>query len=224
MVKIAVIEDDMSIRTLISFYLTDAGFDVNEFKSASEALEILPNKPVDLIISDIMLPGIDGYIFCEEVRQFSNVPFLMITAKSEQNDINKGFRAGTDDYLVKPFDPEEMVLRVKSLLRRANISTDTVIHFGNLMMNQTTYELNSNVGKIELKLKEYELLCLLANHPKQILTREQLIERVWGYGYEGNDRTLDVHIRKLREHFERLQANLEIKTVRGIGYGLEVLS
>lgn len=222
MVKVAIVEDEQSIRTLIALYLFDEGFEVVEYEQASVALEELPQNPVDLIISDIMMPDLDGYHFCEEVRVFSEVPFLMITAKSEQSDIIQGFRVGTDDYLVKPFDPTEMVLRVKSLLRRANISTEKETLLGNLRLQHGTYHLASHTQSIELKMKEYELLQVLATRIGQIFTRDQLIERVWGFGYEGNERTLDVHIRKLREHFETLEANLSIKTLRGVGYGLEV--
>lgn len=222
MVKVAIVEDEQSIRMLIALYLSDEGLEVVEYEHASIALEELPTKPVDLIISDIMMPGMDGYHFCEEVRLFSEVPFLMITAKSDQTDIIQGFRVGTDDYLVKPFDPTEMVLRVKSLLRRANISTEKETVLGNLRLQHGTYHLYSQTKSVELKMKEFELLQLLATRLGQIFTRDQLIERVWGFGYEGNDRTLDVHIRKLREHFEMLEANLSIKTLRGVGYGLEV--
>lgn len=222
MVKVAIIEDEQSIRTLIALYLSDEGFEVVEYDRASTALEVLPTNPVDIIISDIMMPGMNGYRFCEEVRVFSEVPFLMITAKSDQSDIIQGFRVGTDDYLVKPFDPTEMVFRVKSLLRRANISTEKETNLGNLRLQHRTYHLYSKTQSVELKMKELELLQILATRIGQIFTRDQLIERVWGFGYEGNDRTLDVHIRKLREHFETLEANLSIKTLRGVGYGLEV--
>lgn len=222
MVKVAIVEDEQSIRTLIALYLSDEGFEIVEYERASIALEELPTNPVDLIISDIMMPGMDGYRFCEEVRVFSEVPFLMITAKSDQMDIIQGFRVGTDDYLVKPFDPTEMVLRVKSLLRRAKISTEKETILGNLRLQHGTYHLYSQTQSVELKMKEFELLQLLATRMGQIFTRDQLIERVWGFGYGGNDRTLDVHVRKLREHFETLEANLSIKTLRGIGYGLEV--
>lgn len=222
MIKIAIVEDDASIRTLIALYLSDEGFNVIEFHNAAHALEALSTKPVDLIISDIMMPGIDGYSFCEQIRLFSNVPILMITAKGEREDLIKGFGVGTDDYLVKPFDPVEMVLRVKSLLRRTNISLQNEIKIGNLVLNRNTYTLKSSNKQIELKLKEFELLQFLLTNIGQIFTREQIIERVWGYGYEGSDRTIDVHIRKIREHLEELRGNVIVKTIRGVGYGLEV--
>lgn len=222
MIKIAIVEDDASIRTLIALYLSNEGFSVSEFHNATQALEALTTKPVDLIISDIMMPGIDGYTFCEQIRLFSNVPILMITAKREREDLIKGYGVGTDDYLVKPFDPVEMVLRVKSLLRRANISLQNEIKIGNLVLNRNSYMLKSSDKQIELKLKEFELLQFLLTNIGYIFTRDQIIERVWGYGYEGSDRTLDVHIRKIREHLEELQGNVIVKTIRGVGYGLEV--
>ncbi|MFC9541604.1 response regulator transcription factor [Lysinibacillus sp. NPDC056959] len=222
MIKVAIVEDDRAIRTLIKVYLEDEGFQVFEYTNGQEALEAFSTNPVDCIISDIMMPGIDGYTFCEEIRIFSDVPILMVTAKGEREDLIHGFQVGTDDYLVKPFDPVELVLRVKALLKRSQVLVVNEIEIENILLNRNTLILKSNQKQVQLKLKEYELFQLFASNIGKVLTRDLLIEKVWGFGYERGDRTLDVHISKLREHLEYLEANLVIKTLRGIGYGLEV--
>ncbi|MEE3809530.1 response regulator transcription factor [Lysinibacillus fusiformis] len=220
MIKIVVVEDEQSIRALINLYLTDEGYKVIEMDNAKSALDYIVSTPVDLVITDIMMPGMDGYLLCKEIRHFSNIPMLMITAKSEQDDLVQGFKSGTDDYLTKPFDPVEMVLRVKSLLRRANVKISQRIQLGKFELNRQTYTLsNSNYSEV-LPLKEFELLFLFATNINQVFTRNHLLEKIWGYGYEGTDRTIDVHIRKLRERLEKLNIPMEIITLRGIGYRL----
>jgi len=220
MVKIVVVDDEQSIRALISLYLEDEGFTVIEKESAQEALEFMLGNPVDCVITDIMMPGMDGYSLSKEIRAFSNVPMLMITAKSEQQDLVRGFHAGTDDYLTKPFDPVEMVVRVKALLRRANVEMHQQIRLGDFTLNRKNYTLSDGLQSEVLPLKEFELLFLFATNCEQVFTRDHLLEKIWGLDYEGTERTVDVHIRKIRKRLESLAIPLEIQTLRNIGYRL----
>lgn len=218
MVKIVVIDDEQSIRTLISLYLEDEGFTVIEQSNAQDALQFILANPVDCIITDIMMPGMDGYALAQEIRTFSAVPLLMITAKSEQQDIIQGFRTGTDDYLTKPFDPVEMVFRIKAMLRRANVETQQQIQLGTFTLDRKNFTLSDGLQSEILPLKEFELLFLLATNRDHVFTRYHLLEKIWGLDYEGTERTVDVHIRKLRERLERLKIPVEIHTLRNIGY------
>lgn len=220
MVKIVVVDDEQSIRALISLYLEDEGFTVIEKESAQEALDFMFGNPVDCVITDIMMPGMDGYKLSKEIRGYSNLPMLMITAKSEQQDLVQGFHAGTDDYLTKPFDPVEMVVRVKALLRRANVEMHQQVHLGDFTLNRKNYTLSDGLQSEVLPLKEFELLFLFATNREQVFTRDHLLEKIWGLDYEGTERTVDVHIRKIRERLERLDIPLEIQTLRNIGYRL----
>lgn len=218
MAKIIVVDDEQSIRTLIRLYLEDEGFTIIEKNTAQQALDYMMKNPVDCIITDIMMPGMDGYTLAQEIRSFSTIPMLMITAKSEQQDIIQGFQTGTDDYLTKPFDPVEMVFRIKSLMRRANIELHQKIQLGPFILDRKNYTLSSNAHQEILPLKEFELLFLLTTNRDQVFTRDHLLEKIWGIDYDGTERTVDVHIRKLRERFERLALPFEIQTLRNIGY------
>lgn len=218
MAKIIIVDDEKSIRTLIRLYLEDEGFTVIEKNSSKEALDYMMATPVDCIVTDIMMPGMDGYALAEEIRSFSTIPMLMITAKSEQQDIIQGFQTGTDDYLTKPFDPVEMVFRVKALMRRANIEMQQKIQLGTFSLDRKTYTLSDGHQSEILPLKEFELLFLFLTNQDHVFTRDHLLEKIWGIDYEGTERTVDVHIRKLRERLERLQLPFEIQTLRNIGY------
>jgi len=164
----------------------------------------------------------DGWELCLELRKSYDIPLLMLTAKGETSQIVKGFELGTDDYLVKPFEPIVLVARVKALLKRYQISAAQSVTIGRLRMNRKTHEVLSGEEEFNLPLKEYELLFKLASYPGQTLTRDRLIEEVWGYDFEGNERTLDVHINRLRERFAGDNYGFSIRTVRGLGYRLEV--
>lgn len=218
MTKIMVVDDEQSIRSLITLYLEDEGFTIIEQDSAIHALDYLSNHTVDCLITDIMMPGMDGYAFSDEVRKFSDMPILMITAKSQQDDIRQGFHSGTDDYLTKPFDPIEMVLRVKSLLRRANPLQNQQVKLADYVLDRETFTLSNGQHSEVLPYKEFELLFLFATNLSKVFTRDHLIERIWGFDYEGTDRTVDVRIRSLRERLERLNIPFEIQTLRNIGY------
>ncbi|MDT8860100.1 response regulator transcription factor [Alkalihalobacillus sp. MEB130] len=218
--KILVVDDDTHIRKLIRLYLENSQFIVLEASDGKEALDLLSHEQVDLVIVDVMMPHIDGIELTEDIRSFLNIPILMVTAKGESQDKVRGFHAGTDDYLVKPFDPVELILRVKALLKRYHIVSDKMVTVGSTTIDLEKLLISSNDVTVNLKKKECELLFVLANSVGKIFTRTQLIEQIWGYDYEGDERTVDVHIKRLREQMQPF-SDLTITTVRGLGYRLE---
>ncbi|SEN66457.1 DNA-binding response regulator, OmpR family, contains REC and winged-helix (wHTH) domain [Paenibacillus sophorae] len=215
------VDDDPHIRELVAVFLKAEGIEVSEASDGKEALDFLGDHTVDMVILDVMMPNIDGWQLCRELRKDYDIPLLMLTAKGETSQIVKGFELGTDDYLVKPFEPPVLMARVKALLKRYQISAAQSVTVGRLKMNRRTYEIQSDDGVLTLPLKEYELLFRLASYPGQTLPRDRLIEEIWGYDYEGNERTLDVHINRLRERFPSERYGFAIRTVRGLGYRLE---
>jgi two-component system, OmpR family, response regulator len=222
MSKIMIVDDDPHIRELCSVFLHNAGFETLEACDGVDALAQLDNSKVDLFIIDIMMPNMDGWELCQELRTSYDLPILMLTAKGETSQKIKGFQLGTDDYLVKPFEPLELVERVKALLKRYKIASSHTVQVGELVMNHKTFETTVKGETITLPLKEFELLFRLASYPGRTFTREQLIEDVWGYDFVGTDRTLDVHINRLRERFPSQEYSFKITTIRGLGYRLEV--
>ncbi|KHF40594.1 response regulator transcription factor [Halalkalibacter okhensis] len=218
--KILVVDDDSHIRKLIRVYLENSQFSVVEACDGKEALELLSHEPIDLAIVDVMMPYIDGIELTADIRSFLNIPILMVTAKGESQDKVKGFSAGTDDYLVKPFDPVELILRVKALLKRYHVSTESRITIGSTTIDLEKHLIQCHDLSVYLKKKECELLYMLANSPGKIFTRTQLIEKIWGFDYEGDERTVDVHIKRLREQLIPFK-DITITTVRGLGYRLE---
>ncbi|AKG36619.1 response regulator transcription factor [Paenibacillus durus] len=221
MAKILVVDDDPHIRELVAVFLKAEGMEVSEASDGKAALDFLADHTADMVILDVMMPNMDGWQLCRELRKDYDFPLLMLTAKGETSQIVKGFELGTDDYLVKPFEPPVLIARVKALLKRYQISAAQSVTVGRLKMNRRTYEIQSNDGDLTLPLKEYELLFRLASYPGQTLARERLIEEIWGYDFEGNERTLDVHINRLRERFPSERYGFAIRTVRGLGYRLE---
>lgn len=219
-----IVDDDPHIRELVRVFLQNEGFEVFEAADGKEALEKLETMKADLVILDVMMPRMDGWQLCHELREFYDLPLLMLTAKGETSQKIKGFQLGTDDYLVKPFEPMELVVRVKALLRRYQISSSQSVQVGGLFMNRKTYEVSVGGEKQDLPMKEFEVLFKLACNPGHTISRDQLIEDIWGYDFTGNERTLDVHINRLRERFPEEQHCFKIKTVRGLGYRLEVIS
>jgi len=221
--KILIIDDDENITELISLYLTKEGYDTKIVQSGSQAFSVFQSYSPNLVILDLMLPGKDGFDVCKEIRQVSNTPIIMLTAKGETFDKILGLELGADDYMVKPFDTKELTARVKAVLRRFTPQKDKskqiILH--NLDINLTNYSVMYNDQKIEMPPKELELLYFLASSPNQVFTREQLLNRIWGYEYLGDTRTVDVHIKRIRE---KLGENdyWAIKTVWGIGYKFEV--
>ena len=222
MSKILVVDDDPNIRELARLFLYNEGLDVYEASDGVEALAKLEGLKADLVILDIMMPNMDGWELCKQLREVYDFPILMLTARGETSQKIKGFQLGTDDYLVKPFEPLELVARVKALLKRYRIATSQMVQVGDLSMDRKTYQVTVNGDSLTLPLKEFELLFELAGYPGKTFSREQLIEDIWGYDFEGNERTLDVHINRLRERFPEDQHSFKISTIRGLGYRLEV--
>lgn len=179
---------------------------------------------IDLVILDIMMPNMDGWQLCEEIRGFSDIPILMLTAKGETSQKVKGFSLGADDYLVKPFEPIELVIRVRALLKRYNIMLSQTLSIGALNMNRKTHEISFGKQDYTIPLKEFELLFKLGSYPGKTFSREELIEDIWGYDYEGDERTVDVHIKRVRERFPELTFPFRIRTIWGLGYRLEITS
>lgn len=220
--SILVVDDDPHIRELVGHFLQQEGLNVIEAVDGLDALRLLAYHKVDLVVLDIMMPGMDGWELCRQLRQQTDLPLLMLTAKGETSQIIKGFTLGTDDYLVKPFDPLVLVARVKALLKRYRIMTSQVILLGELVLRGDTFECKKADQDIVLPRKEFELLFTLASYPGKTFTRDQLIEKIWGYDYEGDERTIDVHIKRLRERFPEEEHAFVIRTMRGLGYRLEV--
>ncbi|MFC7395378.1 response regulator transcription factor [Scopulibacillus cellulosilyticus] len=222
MTKILIVDDDPHIRELIRYFLQNEGFDVFEAEDGLKALNILETTKADLVILDIMMPNMDGWELCKELRTYYDMPILMLTAKGETAQKIKGFELGTDDYLVKPFEPPELVARVKALLKRYRIAISQKVTIGELQLDRKTYEVSLGNKSLTLPLKEFELFFKLASYPGKTFSREQLIEEIWGYDYEGDERTVDVHIKRLRKRFAKAEHLFQIKTVRGLGYRLEI--
>lgn len=221
MATILIADDDDNIRKLMSLFLRKEGFDLKEARDGTKALSIIENSRVDLVILDIMMPGLNGWDLCREIRRSdANIPLLMVTAKAESAHKVKGFQLGTDDYLTKPFDPLELVMRVKALLKRSLVVSSQSVQLGNVVLNRRTFQVTRGEEPVTIPLKEFELLFLLASHPGQIFTREQLILQIWGLNYEGDGRTVDVHISRLREKFSGNDEQFQIETARGLGYRL----
>lgn len=222
MSKVLVVDDDPHIRELVRVFLEREGLDVYEAADGVQALAQLESVRADLVILDIMMPNMDGWELCRRLRSAGDVPVLMLTAKGETSQKVKGFELGTDDYVVKPFEPAELVARVKALLNRYRIASSQKVEAGGLKMDRRTHEASVDGQAVTLPLKEFELLFLLASYAGKTLARERLIEDVWGYDFEGNERTLDVHINRLRERFPEDGHRFRITTIRGLGYRLEV--
>jgi two-component system OmpR family response regulator len=219
---ILIVDDDPHLRELSRILLLQEGFDVAEASDGVEALSVLERGKVDLAILDIMMPKMDGWELCRQLRRYYDVPVLMLTARGETSQKLKGFQVGTDDYLVKPFEPLELVARVKALLKRYRIATSQRVQVGDLLMDRKTFEITVHGERLTLPLKEFEVLFQLASDPGRTFSRDQLIEKIWGYDFAGNERTLDVHINRLRERFPEERHSFRIRTIRGLGYRLEV--
>lgn len=222
MPTILVADDDVNIRELVCLFLQNEGFETLEASDGKEALNIYASTRVDLVILDIMMPVKDGWELCKDLRRSNpDLPLLMLTAKAETWEKVKGFQLGTDDYLTKPFDPLELTARVRALLKRYRIGSTQIIQLGDMTLDRQTFKAMRGTEVMVLPLKEFELLYKLAGTPGQIYTREQLIDQIWGIDYTGDDRTIDVHIKRLRERFAAI-SDFRIDTVRGLGYRLEV--
>ena len=219
--KILVVDDESDIRELVRYYLDKEGFMVLEAENGEKALDIVENEYVDLAIVDIMMPVMNGFDFVEEMKGFKDIPVIMLTAKSQSSDKLRGFSLGIDDYVTKPFDPQELLARVKTILKRYNINSQNIIKINDVIFDGDKYEITYNGESIHLPLKQFELVFELAKNPNQILTREQLIEKIWGMDYDGYDRTVDVHVKRVRENLGHLPG-FEVVTIRGLGYKMKI--
>ena len=222
--KILVVDDDQHIAELISLYLMKDGYDTQEVYDGKKALEAVTTYEPDLILLDLMLPGMDGYQVCAEVRKTSKVPIIMLTAKGETFDKVLGLELGADDYIVKPFDPKELVARVKAVLLRYEAGSakeekddGQVLRYPDLEINLSNYTVMYHGKNVDFPPKEFELLHFLASNPKRVFTREQLLDRIWGYEYAGDTRTVDVHVKRIREKLNQ-DDEWGIRTVWSVGY------
>ena len=222
--KILVVDDDLNICELLRLYLTKEGYNVVIVNDGASAVTAFQEESPNLVLLDIMLPKLDGWQVCREIRKFSDAPIIMLTAKGEVFDRVLGLELGADDYVVKPFDTKEIVARIKAVLRRSASSVAEEIkevHYDKLSINLTNYELKVAGVQIDTPPKEMELIFHLAKSPNRVFTRDQLLVEVWGYDYYGDSRTVDVHVKRLREKLEGVSDKWELRTVWGVGYKFE---
>lgn len=225
--KILVVDDDPNICELLKLYLENEGYTVFVANDGQEAVNVFHNKSPELVLLDIMLPKMDGWQVCREIRKTSNVPIIMLTAKGEVFDKVLGLELGADDYVTKPFDAKEVMARIKAVLRRANGSTadednsKKIVVYDNLEINIINYELKVKGVPVDTPPKELELIYHFASNPNRVYTRDQLLDEVWGFDYYGDSRTVDVHVKRLREKLEGVSDKWSLKTVWGVGYKFE---
>lgn len=222
--KVLVVDDDLNICELLRLYLEKEGFEVVIVNDGKAAVEAFRAESPAIVLLDIMLPKLDGWQVCREIRKFSNAPIIMLTAKGEVFDRVLGLELGADDYIVKPFDTKEVVARINAVLRRVAASAhDEVkeVQYDKLSINLTNYELVVNGVQIDTPPKEMELIFHLAKNPNRVFTRDQLLDEVWGFDYYGDSRTVDVHVKRLREKLEGVSDKWELRTVWGVGYKFE---
>lgn len=224
--KILIVDDDINICELLRLYLEKDGFEAEVVTDGLNAINAFNTINPDLVLLDIMLPGMDGWQICREIRKTSQTPIIMLTAKTETFDKVLGLELGADDYIAKPFETKEVVARIKAVLRRScnkNDVSNTIkeVNFDKLMINLTNYELKVDGKTIDTPPKELELIFHLASNPNRVYTRDQLLDEVWGFEYYGDSRTVDVHVKRLREKLEGVSDKWELKTVWGVGYKFE---
>ena len=218
MTNILLVDDNNKIRKLMEIYLLKDGFNIFHGENGEVALDVLDRTKIDLIVADIMMPKMDGYELVKQLREAGyEMPILMVTAKDTYPDKKIGFELGADDYMTKPIDMEEMVLRVRALLRRSKISLDKCIEIGDVLLDYETMEVRTKLETILLPKKEFYLLYKLLSYPKKIFTRRELMDDIWGFHSEADERTVDVHVKRLREKFKDME-EFEIITIRGLGY------
>ncbi|MEE1352366.1 MAG: response regulator transcription factor [Acutalibacteraceae bacterium] len=222
--KILVVDDDKNICELLRLYLENDGYTVSLAYDGESALKVFQEFRPDIILLDIMLPKMDGWQVCREIRKTSETPIIMVTAKGETFDKVLGLELGADDYIVKPFETKEVVARIKAVLRRTNISPQNEIkqvEYDKLVINLTNYEMKVDGKVVNTPPKELELIYHLASNPNRVFTRDQLLDEVWGFDYYGDSRTVDVHVKRLREKLEGVSDKWSLKTVWGVGYKFE---
>ena len=223
MEKILIVDDDKNILELLRIYLNKEGYETVMAFDGEEAIAVFNEEHPDLVLLDVMLPKLDGWQVCREIRRTSPTPVIMLTAKGETFDKILGFDLGADDYIVKPFETKEVIARVKAVMRRTHPKHDEIkeVRYDKLLINLSNYVLTVDGKELETPPKELELLFHLASNPNKVFTRNQLLDEVWGFDYYGDSRTVDVHIKRLREKLEGVSEQLSIKTVWGVGYKFE---
>ena len=220
--KILIVDDDKNILDLVRIHLTQAGYQVLKAENAVQALGVLEMEIPDLAVVDVMMPGMNGYELTKRIRDQLDIPVLLLTAKGELEDKEKGFLSGSDDYMVKPFEPKELLFRIAAILRRYDKPSETILRVGSMTINRKSYEVSVGQSILLMPLKEFEVLALLATRPNQVFERADIMEKIWGYDYAGDEQTLNTHIKRIRERLAKFATGVEIVTVRGVGYKLEV--
>lgn len=221
MIKVLAVDDDQKILDLIEIHLVREGYIVLKANEGEEALQVIEKEKPSIAIVDVMMPKMDGFTLTKKLHS-QNIPVLLLTAKGELDDKEIGFKAGADDYVVKPFEVKELIFRIQAILRRYDVQVDDTIEVGDMKIIRPNYEVHIGNHTLYLPLKEFELLSVLASRVGHVFTREVLIELVWGIDYKGDSQTVNVHVKRLREKMRGIPSNIEIKTVRGVGYKLEV--
>lgn len=219
--KILVVDDDYDILQLVTIHLTREGYTVLQAHNGKHALELLEESEVNLAIVDVMMPGMDGFSLTRILTKELDIPVILLTAKGQLSDKEQGFKSGSEDYLVKPFEPKELLFRVAVVLRRYGRAMESVLKVGNVRINRNDFEVIIKDETILFPLKEFELLTMLAIRANKVTPRSVLIEQAWGEDYQGNEMTLNTHMNRIRDRLKRYNASIEIQTVRGIGYKLE---
>ena len=226
--QVLIVDDEAHIREVLARYLEAEGFSVVEASDGPSALHIMEKQAIDIIVLDLLLPGMDGHEVCQRIRAISAIPIIMLTARTEEEDKLAGFAVGADDYVTKPFSPREVVVRVQAVLRRSDATTvpamvlEGTLHCAGLVIQPVLRRVEREGQPLDITAKEFDLLYFLARHPNQVFTRQQLLDHVWGYDFFGDASTVTVHMRRLREKVERDPAQpLALKTVWGVGYKFE---
>ncbi len=218
---ILLVDDDPNILTLMSIHLTKAGYRVEKARDAESALKLIPSVWPHVVVVDVMMPGMDGFTLTQKIRDNFDLPVILVTAKSQLEDKEKGFLAGSDDYVVKPFEPQELLFRIGAVLRRSAHPNEIRKQIGSPVIDRKKFDISNGAETKWLPLKEFELLALLASSPGTVFQRSALMEKVWGTDYAGDEQTLSVHIKRLRERLDGFVSDVQIVTVRGVGYKLE---
>ncbi|MDW4232803.1 response regulator transcription factor [Staphylococcus saprophyticus] len=216
-----IVDDDPKILEYVSKYIEREHFETIVQSSAENALSYLETNQVDIAIVDVMMGKMSGFELCKILKEDFDIPVIMLTARDALSDKEQAYLTGTDDYVTKPFEVKELMFRIKAVLKRYNVNINNEVSIGNLTLNQSYLEIQSSSKSMNLPNKEFQLLFLLASNPRQVFNRDALIEKIWGFDYEGDERTVDVHIKRLRKRLEKIDASVTIHTVRGLGYKVD---
>ncbi|WP_251517653.1 MULTISPECIES: response regulator transcription factor [Staphylococcus] len=216
-----IVDDDAKILEYVSTHLEREGLNTVVQTSGESALDYLETQQVDIVIVDIMMSGMNGFELCQTLKEDFELPVIMLTARDALSDKEQAYITGTDDYVTKPFEVKELIFRIRAVLKRYNINANKELNIGNLTLIQSYLEIQTHNKTMNLPNKEFQLFFLLASNPHKVFSRDDIIEKIWGFDYEGDERTVDVHIKRLRKRLEKLEANVTIQTVRGLGYKVD---